>query len=289
MDPRFAQALMLANNPTALGGSPLGGGSDIVNLQNLAQLQFKGAGAEAATGAAGGAARAKAAEEEAAAEAARQQSVAAVKKKIADNEALADDPKNYSAEINDKGGYTFRDPAGKEIVAAQYAKATNQRLTDVFKDSQDPEQRDFTKTYKQVSDYGKALAEGDKKAAEKLFKDDPKFGEYARGKTFKQVVDGFHQLYGGYLRPQQTDAIKQDAEKAGSLNAVGLAGGQEPKGMISGFIDNITGKAKPQQKALLSQDDVSKDYKKILEEEDRKRKEQKFGSGFGGFLNSIFS
>lgn len=291
MDPRFLQTLLAANNPTNLGGSPLGNGADIQNLQNLAQLQFKAGAAAPAIAAAGGAAKSKAAEEAAAAEAARQQQIASVKQKISDNADLADDPKNYKAQINDKGGYTFYDPSGKEIIAAQYAKATNQRLTDVFKDSQDPHQQDFSKTYKQVAAYGKALATGDKKTAEKLFESDPAFGQFARGKTFKQVVDAFHQGYGDYLRPQQADAIKQDAQNGGSLDKMGMAAPTPGRGMLGDFINGITGGNQPSKGALLQENDpaISKSYKGILDEEARKRRQQQQGGGIGGFLKGILN
>lgn len=285
MDPRYAQALLAAQAPVNLSGSPLGGGADLVNLQNLAQLQFKAAGSGAAQDAAGGEAKAKANEEEAAAEAARAASVAAIKKKIADNEALANDPKNYKAEINDRGGYSFFDPAGKEIPAAQYAQATNQRLTDVFKDSEDPDQKDFVRTYKQVSEYGKALATGDKKAAEKLFEKDPEFGKFARGKTLKEVVDAFHSGYGQYMRPKQAEAMQEDAEASGVADKVGLAKEEGGRGLIGDFINGIMGPSKPKQDALIQPGEAGKGYQKILDEERKKRQ----GGGFGGFIRGLWN
>ena len=212
MDDRFATALAAAAASQAnLGGSPNGSGQDIVNLQNLAQLQFRAGSAGNAVGAFSASAKADADKKEAEARAAAAAQDAEDKKKDNYDKILAayTDPKNYQQKINDAGGYDFYDPLGNKISVQAYSKATGKQIPDVLKDSQDQNDQRFVSDYKDLLEYGRALAGNDDSV--KKFRDDKKYAgflEKYKDKSYADVVNDFRTSYAGYFQPKQLDTLQ---------------------------------------------------------------------------------
>lgn len=61
--------------------------------------------------------------------------------------------KNYTIVGKDDGGYAFYGPDGKEVTAATYANNTNQDLTHVLKDSQNPIDQRYIQDQKDLHTY----------------------------------------------------------------------------------------------------------------------------------------
>lgn len=197
-----AQVASTLTAPTNYGANvnDAGGNAQVTqNIRNLGSLDAKGNAASRATGALGTVNNVQA---QADADAAK----AAAQKKNDDAQALADqikqlsDPKNYKAIINDAGGYDFTNPTGDKISAVDYAKATNQHITDIYKNSQDPNDKDFTGDYNRVLELGKILNSGDKKARDKFYKDNPDWKTAYGNSTYNDVVKDLRNEYPGYFR-----------------------------------------------------------------------------------------
>ena len=212
MDDRFASALAAAAASRAnLGGSPNGGGSEMANLQNLAQLQFSAGAAGLATGAFGADAKAAADKEEANKRAAAAAADAEQKKKDAYDKILAElkDPKNYRQELNDKGGYDFYNPMGEKISVQEFSQATDRQISDILKDSKDGADIQFKKDYEDLMSYGRAL-QGNEEDVKK-FRDDKKYKSFLekyKDKSYADVVNDFRTSYAGYFQPKQLDTLQ---------------------------------------------------------------------------------
>lgn len=224
MDDRYATALAAAAASKAnLGGSPNGGGQEMVNLQNLAQLQFTAGGAERATGAFTGNAKATADQEEAQRQAAAKAAEVEQAKKDNYEKALAEmqDPKNYRQEIADDGGYHFYDPMGNKIDVQKYSRAVGKQIPDVLKDSQNQNDARFVQDYKDLLDYGRALA-GDEDNVKK-FRDDKKYSGFLqryKDKSYGQVVTDFKKSYTDKFQPTQLDTLRSKSAD-GKTNITG--------------------------------------------------------------------
>jgi hypothetical protein len=201
MDERFAQALMQAASQRAnLGGSPNGGGQEMTNLQNLAQLQFAEGGTGVSARAAGGAATNQANNEE------KQRSV---QEQIADVlarseaakaqfEADLEDPKNYKREIAEDGGYNFFNAKGEAISAGDYARARNERVADVLKDSQNSSDQSFLNDYKDTMELGRIMSTVNKEELKDFYKKRPGLEDYMKKnkiQTFDGYVNAFRNSY----------------------------------------------------------------------------------------------
>lgn len=211
MDDRYASALAAAAASKAnLGGSPNGGGSEMVNLQNLAQLQFSAGNAENAIGAFGSDAKATADREEAQKRAAAAAADAEQKKKDAYDKILAElkDPKNYRQELNDKGGYDFYNPMGDKISVQEYSQVTDRQISDILKDSKDGADQQFKKDYEDLMSYGRAL-QGNEEDVKKFRDKDEYKGFIAKykDKSYADVVNDFRTSYSGYFQPKQLDTM----------------------------------------------------------------------------------
>ena len=242
MDDRFATALAAAAASQAnLGGSPNGGGQDIVNLQNLAQLQFRAGSAGNAVGAFSASAKADADKKEAEARAAAAAQDAEDKKKDNYDKILAayTDPKNYQQKINDAGGYDFYDPLGNKISVHAYSKATGKQIPDVLKDSQDQNDQRFVNDYKDLLEYGRALAGNDDSV--KKFRDDKKYAgflEKYKDKAYGDVVGDFKKAYGTYMQPNQLDTLVSRNAQGQNITADTISA----DGQANGFLDWLRGR-----------------------------------------------
>ena len=212
MDDRFASALAAAAASKAnLGGSPNGGGSEMVNLQNLAQLQFSAGAADLATGAFGADAKAAADREEAQKKAAAEAADAEQQKKDAYDKILAElkNPKNYRQELNDAGGYDFYNPMGDKISVQEFSQATDRQISDILKDSKDGKDIQFKQDYEDLMSYGRALQGNDEDV--KKFRDDKKYSSFIekyKDKSYADVVSDFQKNYAGYFQPRQLDTLQ---------------------------------------------------------------------------------
>lgn len=180
MDPNLAQyrqALTGASQiaaPTPMAGvaTPANLVSTFSNLAKLAQSGIQGSAAKLATGAAGGASGAVENQNQANAQ-------LQLKQEQDNNDALnqakkdANDPSKYRKEIASDGGYEFFDPQGNKIDVKQYSAATGQHITDVLKNSQNPEDQQFVSNYKNVLSLTKIYNDGSKDEFNKFMKTNP--------------------------------------------------------------------------------------------------------------------
>lgn len=196
-----------------------GNGQVTQNIRNLGSLQGQGNIAARATQALGAGASAQDDAEKAAA---RQRAQEEKDKADAAQKELdyINDPKNYKAIINDKGGYDFYDSMGGKISAVDYAKATNQHITDLYKDSQDPNDKDFTDDYNRVLQLGKILQSGDKKARDKFYKENPDWQKAYSKTPYNEVVKDLRSEYPAYFRSDQ-ELTRSDKFGQVSLGGVG--------------------------------------------------------------------
>jgi hypothetical protein len=234
----------LANALSGAVNSPVNYGANIndtattapvnANIRNLGSLEGQGDAAARAISALGTGATAQASSEEASQRAAAQKS---------DDEAQAakdeldylNDPRNYRAVINKVGGYDFYNPMGGKISPVEYAKVTNQHLTDVYKKSEDPKDKEFVEDYKQLFDLGKAMQSGDKTALDKLFKKDPSLEKAMRNKklSYGDVVKQFRSYYPGYFGEKQFDSYGNNRTLPNSGQDIG----SRVKKLLSGLFD----------------------------------------------------
>ena len=242
MDDRFASALAAAAASRAnLGGSPNGGGSEMVNLQNLAQLQFSAGASELATGAFGADAKAAADREEAQKKAAAAAADQEQKKKDAYDKILAElkDPKNYRQELNDKGGYDFYNPMGDKISVQEFSQATDRQISDILKDSKDGADIQFKQDYEDLMSYGRAL-QGNEEDVKK-FREDDKYKSFLdkyKDKSYADVVGDFRKSYGGYFQPQQLDTLQSKDASGRNITQDTIS----TDGPANGFMDWLQNK-----------------------------------------------
>lgn len=183
-----------------------GGGNASVtaNIRNLGSLTGLGKISARATDALGAGANQQAQNEDEQRKVAQAQAEAEAQAKASEIKRLSD-PKNYKAVINDKGGYDFFNPNGDKISPVDYAKATNQHITDLYKKSQDPNDKDFTSDYNRVVELGRIFQSGDKDARDKFFKKNPEWKTFENA-TYNQIVQTMRDEYPGYFRSQQDSA-----------------------------------------------------------------------------------
>ena len=186
-----------------------GNGDVLQHIQNLGALSAQGANSSRALGALGDTASQQASNEEQSAKAAQ-----ALKDKAAkeaqDKLDYLNDPKNYKSVINDAGGYDFYDPSGQKLTAVQYAKATNKHITDLYKDSQDPNDKDFSDDHNKVLELGKIIQTGDKKARDKFYEKNPTWKEAYHNSSYNDIVKDLHNEYPGYFT-SDTQGVTSDA------------------------------------------------------------------------------
>ena len=213
-----------------------GNGQVLQNIQNLGALQQRGDIAAQATSALGTGAAAQDQAEQAAARAKAEEE--SQKAKDAQDELdYRTDPKNYKAIVNDAGGYDFYDATGGKISAVEYAKATNKHITDLYKDSQDPNDKDFTDDYKKVLELGKIIQSGDKKARDAFYKKNPEW-EKAYSKTpYNEIVKDLQTEYPGYFRSKK-ELVTPQKSGGQSLSNVGA----DPRNIKQKILDALNPK-----------------------------------------------
>lgn len=236
---KIAQALAGAvNNAPNFGANindTAANTGELQNIRNLAALTGQGKAGRLSTNALGTAAAQKDEEEKAAQRLAAQQAQDDAKKAEAEVKRLTD-PNEFKATINDKGGYDFTNPLGAKISAVQYARAKNIQLTDVFKDSQDPNDQDFVDDYKKLTELGKIVQSGNGKARDKFFKNNPDWKEAFGESSYGDIVKKMHSTYPGYFR---SDQELQRNKTTSSTRINSLASEEEKK--KKGWIGNLLG------------------------------------------------
>jgi len=194
--------------------------SAMQNVRDSAGLAAQGNLADRATRSVGVVTDERVRQEETARRRAQAQEEADLKKKIQE-EKYKTNPDNYQAVINNVGGYAFFDPEGSPISAVEYARKTNQQITDIYKNSQDPNDEDFLNDYNLVTELGKAVQSGDADARDKLYEKNPNFEEEYHDKTYDYIVKDLHANYPGYFRSGQPSlnqgAVGQKASHIGSI------------------------------------------------------------------------
>lgn len=196
-----------------------GNGQVLSNIQNLGALQQHGDIAAQATSALGTGAAAQDDAERAAAKL-RADEEAQKAKDAQDELDFINDPKNYKAVINDAGGYDFFNSMGGKISPVEYSKVTNKHITDLYKDSQDPNDKDFTEDYNRVVKLGQILQSGDKKARDKFYKENPDWKKAYGSTSYNDVVKDLRNEYPGYFRSSK-ELTRTDQFGGASANKVG--------------------------------------------------------------------
>lgn len=186
------------------------------NIRALSALQGQGDAGARATGSLGVAAGQQADNELEARKAAAEKAKQALAEQESEIKRLSD-PKNYQAVINDAGGYDFYNPDGQKISPVDYAKATNQHITDLYKNSQDPNDKDFTEDYNKVLEIGKIIQSGDKKARDKFFQQNPDWKQAFGNSSYNDIVKSLRDQYPGYFRSDQ-ELTRQDNYQNKTLN-----------------------------------------------------------------------
>lgn len=127
--------------------------------------------------------------------------------------ALEDVPDNYQAIVNDAGGYDFYNPGGEPISAVEYARKTNQRVTDVLKDSEDVYDKDFVQDYENVYRLGQIISSNDKDARDEFFKKNPEMKEL-QDMPYEEVVSNLRELYPEYFRGRELSRPGREEDRA---------------------------------------------------------------------------
>lgn len=243
---QLAAALMAGTNaPTNFGANvndTAANTGQMQNIRNLAGLLSKGDISSSTTKSLGVASGQQADNEAMGRKVAAQQAEEEERKKREELERLQD-PDEYKQIVNDKGGYDFFDPLGNKITAVEFARKRNMQISDVYKDSQDPEDKDFIDDYNRVMDLGRALQSGDKEARDKIYKDSPEFKEKFHNWKYADIVKELHRTYPGYFRSQ---AQGQRPEIAG-YKSMDLGEYEDPdkkkksSNVISGLFNRLFG------------------------------------------------
>lgn len=169
------------------------------NIRNLGSLTQQGDFSGEALKALGAGANEQASQDEAAAKLAAQRAAEKAKAEQEEVDRLSN-PDNYKSIINDVGGYDFFDPDGNKISAVDYARKKNMQLVDVYKNSQDPNDKDFIDDYNAITELGKIVQSGDKKARDAFYKKHPDIKEAYGNSTYEEIVNDLRAQYPGYFR-----------------------------------------------------------------------------------------
>lgn len=147
------------------------------------------------------------------------------------------DPKNYLAQVNDRGGYDYFDPAGNSIPLVTYAKATNKRISDIIKDSEDLNDQDFKSTYDLVTEAGRIMQYGTPEARDKFLEENPEFNEvYGTETPFSEIVADLKETYPQYFRGQEMQRPELNDR---TLNTI--PGDKKNENFLSKLYNNIRG------------------------------------------------
>lgn len=223
-------------NDTATNGAELG------NIRALGGLFGQGAVAKNATGGIGVAAGQQADNIDTQRKAAAQMAADEEELKRKELERLQD-PNEYKAIVNKVGGYDFFDPLDNKISAVEYARKKNMQLTEVYKKSQDPNDKDFLDDYKRVTELGKAVQSGDKDARDKIFDKDPNFKKEYEKATLQEIVNDLHQVYPGYFRSDEEQKNRSKRVNNTRLNDNNVFKGKDDKSsnIIKSFLSSLVG------------------------------------------------
>lgn len=166
----------------------------------------------------------KSKQDEQAASVARQQQIDDIKTKMSATQDMLD-PKKYTQQRSQDGGYDFFDPSGKKIDIGQYSQVTGKSPKDILKNSENPIDQQFTQDYKSLQELSNAFANGDKDYINKL---PQQMQDYLKGKTMSDVMTDFKKQYPGIYQTGQ-----------------GLGSGQQPsqnalRGPAQGPADSTT-------------------------------------------------
>lgn len=208
-------------NDTAAGGVDVN--SQTANIRALGALYSRGAIAKQGANSVGSAAGQQAENEAAQRKVAAAEAEAAEEAKVKELKRLQD-PDEYKRIVNKVGGYDFFDPLGNKISAVDYAQKVNKQVTDVYKDSQDPNDEDFINDYKRVKELGGIIQSGDAKARDKFYEKNPDFKKAYANSTYTDIVKDLRAEYPGYFRSdkegdnaavgtQRLDQLKSDDDK----------------------------------------------------------------------------
>lgn len=215
----------IANSVAAALTAPINYGANIndasgnqqvtQNIRNLGSLQGQGDIAARAVQALGAGAAAQDDAEKAATRLRAQQAQDEAEAAQKELEFITN-PKNYRAVINKAGGYDFYDPMGGKISPVEYAKVTNQHITDLYKNSKDPNDKDFVYDYNRVLELGKILNTGDKTARDKFYAKDPIWKEAYGTTPYNEIVRDLRNKYPNYFR---SDKELERTDKIGKTSA----------------------------------------------------------------------
>lgn len=199
----LAASLLGAVNGTPTFGANVNdnatNGAETANIRALGALNARGDVGAQAVQAVGTGANERASQDEMARKIAEQAAADEEERKAKELKRLQD-PNEYKAIINKVGGYDFFDPTGGKISAVEYARKKNMQLTDVYKKSQDPNDKDFLDDYKTVTELGKAIQSGDAKARDKIYAKNPEFKKAYHTWKYNDIVADLHKTYPGYFR-----------------------------------------------------------------------------------------
>lgn len=104
----------------------------------------------------------------------------AQEKAIAQAQKDFSDPSKYQQIPKADGGYTFVDPAGNEISAFAYSRATNKSPDSILSKSQNPIDVGFVQDYKNLQDFMNAIVNKDTKKTDAILKANPELKNYEK-------------------------------------------------------------------------------------------------------------
>ena len=110
-------------------------------------------------------------------------------------QAAADlaDPSKYQRLPKEDGGYSFLDPAGKEISAYDYSRITGNSLETVLAGSLNPVDVGFQQDFSNLQDFMNAISGGDKKKVKKYTGATPELLNYE--KDIPGLIEKFKRAY----------------------------------------------------------------------------------------------
>lgn len=258
MDERFAQDLIAAARArTDFGGSPnqtAANASQMANLQNLAQLGMADARTSAAASAFAGDVSNTVSREEQEREAAQRMADILARRELAEADARQrrldeyNNPDNWQKVVNDKGGYDFYDPAGNKVSAMDFARKTNQRITDVLKGSEDPRDQEYIRGYEQIRDLNFAL-KGSEEEEREYFKKNPEMANimnrflregFSREEALRAITEEFGR---SFSRRADTRSLRGISDAASGINRARnqLIEQEEEGGLLGRILRMISG------------------------------------------------
>ena len=196
---QFASAITGAATEEAPGASPMGETQEIQNIQQMHTPRFQAQATGQAADALGQQAAVEGQHAQEDAEIARAQETAELEDKI---DALTN-PDRWEAIPIQGGGYDFRDGTGEPVTPVEYARATNQRVTDIIGDSQDPLDQEFLRDYEFVKDLGDVFARGNREDYEQMKEKYPEMWERSQTPedydTYDDLLYDFKREYPEYF------------------------------------------------------------------------------------------